>query len=52
MKINFIGVNRLKTGGQYINFAIEKSKPGKPVTPPEEKYLVLDKGKLDVNKLK
>lgn len=52
MKVNFIGVNRLKIGGQYINFAIEKSKPGKPVTPPEEKYLVLDKGKLDVNKLK
>lgn len=52
MKINFIGVNRLKTGGQYINFAIKKSKPSKPVTPPEEQYLVLDEGKLDVNKLK
>lgn len=52
MKINLIGVNRLKTGGQYINFAIEESKSGKPVTPPEEKYLILDKGKLDINKLK
>lgn len=52
MKVNLIGVNRLKTGGQYINSAIEKSKPGKPVTPPKEEYLILDRGKLDVNKLK
>lgn len=53
MKINSIGVNKLKTTAKYINAAIGQIKPGKPVTPsPEVEYLILDKGKLDVNKLK
>lgn len=52
MKVNFIGVNRLKSGRSRVNMAIEKPKPGKPVTPPAAGYLVLDIGRLDINKLK
>lgn len=53
MKINFIGVNRLKSGFNRVNMALKKQKPGKPVTPPQPSdYLILDVGRLDVNKLK
>lgn len=52
MKVNYIGVNRLKSVSHRINMAIEKTKPVKPVSPPVLEYMVLDKGKLDINKLK
>lgn len=53
MKINFIGVNRLRSGSNRVNMALEKVKPGKPVSPPQPSaYLILDVGRLDINKLK
>ena len=42
---------QLKTG-KLLTYRFCEIKKKKHISPPEEKYLVLDKGKLDVNKLK
>lgn len=37
---------------RILTYKFSEIKKKKHTSPPEEKYLVLDKGKLDVNKLK